>query len=103
MLPGGSVENDVISEKILKKELSREIKEEIGIDITGKKLEYLEYLYYYQEDYPTVDGKIINRLVKTNYYKTRMDIDLNNVKSNLTDREKKGNISLIIFHDDGQI
>jgi len=94
MLPGGSVENDVISEKILKKELSREIKEEIGIDITGKKLEYLEYLYYYQEDYPTVDGKIINRLVKTNYYKTRMDIDLNNVKSNLTDREKKGNFGL---------
>ena len=94
MLPGGGVEIDIISEKILKRELTREIKEEIGIDITGKKLEYLENLHYYQEDYPTVDGKIINRLVETNYYKTRMDIDLNTVKNNLTDREKKGNFRL---------
>lgn len=94
MLPGGGVENDVISEKILKKELAREIKEEIGIDITGNKLEYLENLYYYQEDYPTVDGNTINRLVKTNYYKTRMNIDLNAVRNSLTYREKEGNFKL---------
>lgn len=94
MLPGGKVEDNIISDKIKKRNLIREIKEEVGIDINEKNIEYLEYLLHYQENYPTIDGKTINRLVETNYYKIKMDIDLNTIKNNLTDREKEGKFKL---------
>ena len=95
MLPGGKLEDyEQPIGKSLKKALRREITEEIGIDITNKQLDKLTAIYYYQENYPKVNGEVINRLVITDYYKTKMDIDLDAVESNLTEREKKGNFRL---------
>ena len=69
MLPGGKVEGNIISDKIKKRNLIREVKEEVGIDISEKTIQHFVYLYHYQENYPTIDKKTINRLVKTNFRK----------------------------------
>ena len=95
MLPGGKLEdNEQQFGKPLKRALVREIKEEIGIDITNVKLEILHTIVHYQEDYPKVNGQIINREVTTHYFKTEMDIDLETIKNNLSEREKEGNFNL---------
>lgn len=94
MLPGGSLEENEMFNKAIKKALRREIKEEVGIDIINQQIEYLQNIICYQEDYPKENGKLVNRRVTTYYYKTRMDINLNNIKNNLTEREKKGGFQL---------
>lgn len=94
MLPGGTLEEDEKFDKAVKKALRREIKEEVGIDINGKPIKYFHAIKHYQENYPKVNGKVVNRLVTTTYYETKMDINLDAVESNLTDREKEGDFHL---------
>ena len=84
MLPGGTLEENERFDKAIKKALRREIKEEIGIDIEGKPIKYFETIDYWQENYPKVNGEVVNRIVTTDYYKTKMDIDLSLVKNNLS-------------------
>ena len=94
MLPGGSLEENEKFDKAIRKALRREIKEEVGIDINGRSIKHFHTIMHYQENYPKVNGKVVNRLVTTDYYVTKMDIDLDAVESNLTDREKEGDFYL---------
>lgn len=94
MLPGGTLEENERFDKAIKKALRREIKEEIGIDIEGKPIKYFETIDYWQDNYPKVNGEVVNRIVTTDYYKTKMDIDLSLVKNNLSEREKEGKFRL---------
>ena len=80
MLPSGNIdENETIEEG-----LKREIKEEIGIDLSGFN-EFIKYTYY-EKDYP-IDDKLFNRKLVTYYYKVNLDFSLNNLNNYLTERE----------------
>ncbi|MBP3765576.1 MAG: NUDIX domain-containing protein [Bacilli bacterium] len=95
ILPGGKIENgeDEVTG------LRRELKEEIGIDYTNKELKPLFKLIYYQSNYPTRDGKIKNRCIKTSYYITKYKgIDLNNI--NRSEEELKSNFELKLMSID---
>lgn len=94
MLPGGTLEENEIFDNAIKKALRREIKEEVGVDIATIPLKHLDTIKHYQERYPKVNGEVVNRIVTTDYYKTKMDIDLDDIESNLTDREKEGGFYL---------
>ena len=100
MLPGGKVDDNEEEKEALK----RELKEELGLDINSNELipfiEYNNYLY----NYPTREGKNINKLVTTKYYivKTNNKIDLS--KRNLTENEKNQkfkvfNVSILNIND----
>lgn len=89
LLPGGKVEKD---EDILSA-LKREIKEEVGINLTDD-IELLTSITYYQKDYPKMDDSYCNRKITTHYFTVNLDIDLNNIVTTLTDREKNGNFKL---------
>jgi len=89
LLPGGKVEKD---EDILSA-LKREIKEEVGIGLNDD-IKLLTSITYYQKDYPKMNNCLCNRKITTHYFTIKLDIDLNNIVTTLTDREKNGNFKL---------
>jgi len=84
MLPGGKLDQDENE----KEALTRELKGELGIDISDDKIipfiEYSNYLY----NYPSRDGKIINKLVTTKYFIVKTSNKINTKKNSLTESEK---------------
>ena len=99
LLPGGTSEKD---EHALET-LFREIKEELGIDLNIRNIEPLVEVEYYQKDYPKRDNKTVNRKLTTSYYNTMMNIDINEIKNNLTIEEIKDNFNLIWISKDSLI
>ena len=84
MLPGGKLDQDENE----KEALTRELKKELGIDISDDKIipfiEYSNYLY----NYPSRDGKTINKLVTTKYFIVKTSNKINTKKNSLTESEK---------------
>ena len=91
MFPGGKVDECEID----KQALIREVKEELGIDLSSDNIiPFIEY-YNYLKEYPTRDGKFINKLNKTKYFivKTNKKSDLS--KITLTKSEKNNNFKIM--------
>ena len=89
MLPGGKIDKGETN----KEALIRELKEETGIIYNEEELNDLFLLEYYQANYPTRDGKILNRLIKTYFYYDKFK-GINKDKQHMTEKEIKGNFSL---------
>ena len=89
LLPGGSIDNSESD----KEAIIRELKEETGIMYNIDELKEFICINYYQYNYPTREGKTINRLSNTKYYIGKYKgFDLDNV--NRTEKEIIDNFTL---------
>ena len=89
LLPGGKIE---VGENALFG-LSRELKEEIGIDYSVDEFVPFIRVIHYEKDYIKKDGSKVNRKVDTMYFSLPFKgINLDNVK--LSDSELDGGFSL---------
>ena len=91
MLPGGKIdknENNIEA-------LIREIKEELGIDISNEIINPFIHYSNYIKDYPQRGGKAVDKLNSTKYYivKTNKTFDLN--KNSLTGKEKNDKFEIL--------
>ena len=95
MLPGGKEnanETPIIG-------LTREIKEETGINIDSNEITPLMVTKMYVRNYPNSDGKEnVNSLSTTNYFYIRSNKNVSKDEVNLTDSEKENNLTMKFVH-----
>lgn len=85
MLPGGKIEDNETPEQAL----VREIEEELGIHING--LSELVTVNTYAENYESrTNDKIENKKIKTIYYQTDDEVNLDVKRKKLSEKEKEG-------------
>ena len=88
LFPGGKGEFETPDEALI-----RELKEETGIVYAKGDLSPIIRIRHYQENFPTRENIVLNRLLTTDYYIGDFKgIDLNNAKR--TEKEIKGNFRL---------
>ena len=89
-LPGGHVEN----KEDIKSTLKRELKEELGIEVHKKEMQYIGNYVFYHKDFPGIQEKV-NREnnVDLFYILKPKEIELNRVK--LTNYEKHYHFCLL--------
>ena len=85
--PGGHLEGEETIEECL----VREVKEETGIDITGKYSKPFYRIIYYNKDYPK---KGINRYCEFDYFVVKTDDKYDLSKTNFDEYEKEYNYEL---------
>ncbi|NLD79171.1 MAG: NUDIX hydrolase [Mollicutes bacterium] len=89
LFPGGSIdENETIITALI-----RELKEEIGCDYEETELKFIVCSEFYQKDYLKRNGKVKNRLIKTNYFIGKYKGVLN-INQKLTKKEMKNKFKL---------
>lgn len=69
------------------------MKEEIGCDYEETELKFIGCLEFYQKDYLKRNGKVKNRLIKTNYF-IRKYKGVLNINQKLTKKEMKSKFKL---------
>lgn len=82
-LPGGHIEGHEENLECLK----RELKEELGADVSLDNINPIFTIIYYNKDYPE---KGINSKSEAVYYEVNEKVTLNNDKTNYDDNERKG-------------
>ena len=91
MFPGGKVDNNETD----KQALIREIKEELGINLSSDNIiPFIEY-YNYLKNYPDRNNNIINKLNRTKYYIVRTNKKIDLSKRILTSSEKNNRFEII--------
>lgn len=89
-LPGGGVEeNENIEAAII-----RELKEELGIDVSLEELSYLGNYKFYHKNFPDFQGKT-NRLNEIDLFLIDVPKNLALGKTHFTEREKKEKLKII--------
>lgn len=90
LLPGGKLDEY----EDYKMALFRELKEELGWNLIAPDIDPYLIVKHYQDNFPTREGTIKNRLVITQYYLFNV-LDNFEVKNNkLSESEKKDNFNL---------
>ena len=93
LFPGGKI--DTFEDEY--SAIIRELEEETGIVYDSIELEPLLLLDFYQKNYPTRNGNVKNRRIKTYYFSgAYKGIDLSKIKR--TEKEKKDNFSLELIN-----
>jgi ADP-ribose pyrophosphatase YjhB (NUDIX family)/N-acetylglutamate synthase-like GNAT family acetyltransferase len=82
-LPGGHIEGNEENIECLK----RELKEELGADVSLDNINQIFTILYYNKDYPE---KGINTKTESVYYEVNEKVILNNDETNYDDNERKG-------------
>ena len=95
MFPGGKLEdNEYLVPAIL-----RELKEELGIEYSVTDIEPLTAFKQFQSNYPTREGKIVDRTVNTFYFTAPYkEINIDGIK--LSEKEKTGNFKLELLTEE---
>lgn len=82
-LPGGHIEGKEDNLECLK----RELKEELGADVSLNNTNHIFTILYYNKDYPE---KGINTKTESVYYEVNEEVILNNNRTHYDDNERKG-------------
>ena len=96
LLPGGSVNTG----EDIKKGLLRELKEELGVNLSEAKLECSTLINFYQRDYIKRNNTKVNRLIQTYYFVTDKEIIPNLAETELTEEEKNSEFKVLRMNID---
>ena len=91
-LPGGHIEEN----ESIKECLIRELKEEVGVDVSFEEKDPILTITYYNKDYPSVG---INSKTISKYYEVNALVEPDLSKVHLTEDEKKGNFRLMYVNE----